>query len=363
MRRRAWLWWGLALSLTLVLLLRWSTEAPPAASPQTGAQPAPTLAMPAPTPNTPQDARPPAAAPAPAPPAVSAYAPPDRLGFDPLRVEAELAQRLDALWRRVQSGDAAAIEELAGWMALCEQLSRERRRQARGMPTLTGLPDTDPAFVAWVHQTESRCSAWIASKPPVLDLQRAGWANREAYQAALAAGQPGSSVGPILASEALRRQAAAAGDLAAQLRASDSAPCVARPPAGEDPMQALARRQACQRETLRAVLAAGDPRALAGIPAWSYSAGLGATTYFPADRNRREALWVLAACALGLDCGPSSHRMLMLCLQQGICGYASYAAYAYDYLLSPAGRREVEARLPTLIAAIRVGNVEAILGF
>lgn len=364
MRCRPWLWWGLALSLTLALLLRWMTEAPPAASPQALGLAAPRSAATSSAASLPQDARPPAAAPAPPPPtATSAPPPPDRLGFDPLRVEAELAQRLDALWRRVQAGDAAAIEELAGWMALCEQLSRERRRLARGLPALTGVPDTDPAFVAWVHQAESRCSAWIASKPPVLDLQRAGWANREAYQAALAAGQPGSSVGPTVASEALRRQAAAAGDLAAQLRASDNPPCVARLPAGEDPMQALARRQACQRETLRAVLAAGDPRALAGIPAWSYSAGLGATAYFPADRNRREALWVLAACALGLDCGPSSRMMLMLCLQQGICGYASYAAYADDYLLSPAGRREVEASLPTLIAAIRAGNAEAILGF
>lgn len=364
MRRRAWLWWGLALSLMLAaLLLRWTAQVSPVASPPALGLTAPSSAATSPAASSPQDARPPAAAPAPTPPtATPAPPPPDGLGFDPLRVEAELAQRLDALWRRVQAGDAVAIEELAGWMALCEQLSRERRRLLRGLPTLPGVPDIDPAFVAWVHQAESRCSAWIASKPLVLDLQRAGWANREAYQAALAAGQPSSSVGPILASEALRREAAAAGDLAAQLRASDSAPCVARPPAGEDPMQALARRQACQRETLRAVLAAGDPRVLAGVPAWSYSAGLAATTYFPADRNRREALWVLAACALGLDCGPSDRMMLMLCLQQGICGYASYAAYAYDFLLSPAGRREVEATLPTLIAAIRAGNVDAVLG-
>lgn len=361
MRHRAWLWWGLALSLMLAaLLVRWTHHPPPAAGPKAGVQRAPTPAVPSPTPSTPQGARPSTPAPPPASPANAQH---DRFGFDPLRAEAELAQRLDALWRRVQSGDAAAIEELAGWMTLCESLSRERRRQARGLPSLVGVPDTDPTFVAWVHQAESRCSTWIASKPALIELQRAGWANREAYQAALAAGQPGSSVGPVVASEALRRQAAAAGALAAQLSAGDNAPCVARPPAGEDPTQALARRHACQRDTLRAVLAAGDPRALAGIPAWSYSAGVGATTYFPADSRRREALWVLAACALGLDCGPTSRMMLTICLQQGLCGYPSYAGYAYDYLLSPAGRREVEAKLPTLIAAIRVGNVEALLGF
>ncbi|MFO1493532.1 MAG: hypothetical protein U1F26_02600 [Lysobacterales bacterium] len=83
------------------------------------------------------------------------------------------------------------------------------------------------------------------------------------------------------------------------------------------------------------------------------------SAYFPYDPGRREALWTLAACQLGLPCGPE-HRSVQLACLSGLCGYRDYADYVYDQRLSPADRRHVEAQLPSLVAILKAGDVDAL---
>lgn len=109
------------------------------------------------------------------------------------------------------------------------------------------------------------------------------------------------------------------------------------------------------------LLADRDPRAIEAAPDLLGFQGLQPMrALLPLNLTERKVLWTLAACAFGLDCGPTGPALRLACAR-GSCGFPSYRAYAGDVLLPPAAMRRVDRLVPELVRLIQAGNWAAIL--
>lgn len=294
---------------------------------------------------------------------------PEGLGFDAEEFLSALPHQLDQIARRANSGEPAALQELADWMAYCES-SRGLARQLPGR-----MRDRDGASIGaatdYFSRLENVCTLWIARTPWLREQQqRLG----EAWQARIAAVSSGATgtrapPAPSPLSTTLRQRAAEAGDLAAQMESVDPqlrAGCAQV----SSQSTALDRRESDHclyariREQLAAIIARRDPRQLAAV---SYLVAPlmfrypPASEYVSGDLPTVQVRWNLVGCHYGLNCGPTGNLLRMACAQ-GHCGYASYGDYAGDALLAPARMRAISQQVAQLIVLIDAGNVDAIVG-
>lgn len=274
------------------------------------------------------------------------------LGFDGAARLAELPLWLDQLSRRADGGEPAALEQLAHWADYCERAKGAAAMQRYGGPAALDL--ADPEVHQWFAGLIPVCAQWLENSIWLQELKT----EIGAVAAAQRAGTGGTD--PKLArtlAQALLQRAQAAGDFVARIRGDDPKLRPQCPP-GSTP----ACRTDFQRRQLEAALATRDPRVIAAVGELGYRMGMSTThsRYFPFDVAQRETLWNLAACELGLPCGPEHPSVQLACLA-GICGYRDYPSYAYDQRLTPAGRRAVEGQLPTLVASLRAGDIDALM--
>jgi hypothetical protein len=288
------------------------------------------------------------------------------LAFDGAAHLARLPWELDELARRAEGSDSGALVEIADWLKFCAQ--------ARGMSARPGHSELtqrgDVALVdvrSWVDGLAQECRAWVQRHALLLDAESAAAAARSTMAEGVRSGEKPSPEGVRLASDAgqILARAATADDAGARavmrdpelkIRCNWNAPEFAGLP---DRERLDAFRRCGEEERLRVLgrqLATRDPVAIAGLPEIS---GLGRTAFIPEDSREGTVLWTLAACAFGLDCGPSGPVLRWACIR-GVCGYSSYRAYAADQLLSPAAMRRVEGLVPQLVALIRTGDWAAI---
>lgn len=272
------------------------------------------------------------------------------LGFDAPARLASLPAFLDELARRAESGDGAALEELAHWAMYCDRSKGAAAMQRYGGPNALDL--ADPEVHQWFADVVPICAQWLQRHDWLQALQKSAAVDRKAE-----AGQAPDPRAPRTFPALLLARARDAGDWVARIHGNDPA---LRPdcPAGS----ASGCRADFQRAQLAAALASGDPRVIAIIGELGYRMGLSTlhSRYFPFDTAIRDALWNLAACQLGLPCGPE-HRSVQLACLAGACGYRDYASYAYDQRLTPAGRRFVDGSLPSLVAILRAGDLDALM--
>jgi hypothetical protein len=169
--------------------------------------------------------------------------------------------------------------------------------------------------------------------------------------------------------DAIHRRAADAGDDIAVALSGDK---LATQSCSNGPPSTASQRQeqnkclhAFAREHLLRLLRSGDPRLIEALPKIMASHGYkllnGSEFMRESFPGEREARWTLAACAIGLDCGPTGRALLWACFD-GVCGYANYRDYVADRRLPPASMRVIEGQLPRLLALIEAGDADSILG-
>ncbi|HEY5851022.1 MAG TPA: hypothetical protein VIT62_09710 [Lysobacter sp.] len=127
----------------------------------------------------------------------------------------------------------------------------------------------------------------------------------------------GEEIGPQRILE-LQAKAASQGDLTAEIDIfSQAAPLHPDGPSFSDERRILLMQRA---------LASRDPTAIAAMASlMGVTARPGFAGSMPAGSLRSEAAWNLAACQLGMDCGPSSSLVVSACVFGGICGFNSVA--------------------------------------
>ncbi|UNK49979.1 hypothetical protein MNR01_02760 [Lysobacter sp. S4-A87] len=137
----------------------------------------------------------------------------------------------------------------------------------------------------------------------------------------------GDRIGPEAILD-LKIKAAAQGDLASEIEVfAQAAPMHPDSPSFTDERRSLLMQRA---------LASGDPAAIAALASlMGPSARPGSAGAMPAGSVRSEAAWNLAACQLGIDCGPTSNRVVYACTFGGICGFNSVRDLYVRGLLAP----------------------------
>jgi hypothetical protein len=153
-----------------------------------------------------------------------------------------------------------------------------------------------------------------------------------------------------------RLSAAASGDLAARLvELGNGRPVPGRP---ADQAQLV----------LHEAVADGDPELLALIAEQSRFAPLTPMPpSTPGSQSSRKpwlrvqfdaaAVWTLAACDLGMDCGPESPTLDRLCLVSGLCAYPSVEEALRDGRITDEEAEETQARRHWLVERIRSGQI------
>ena len=108
---------------------------------------------------------------------------------------------------------------------------------------------------------------------------------------------------------------------------------------------------------LEEVIASKDPAAVfayGNVMGGPLTENLG-EGYGPLVSNSASLAWMLAACRMGMDCGPESPLVTNLCVQQGLCGKGDYEQAMKSEMQSEAGRealdRQTEAVLTILETA------------
>lgn len=288
---------------------------------------------------------------APAPP----LAPEAEFSFDPVSFRADWQRQMDELIRRAAQNDGSALRDLAERSALCERM-------------LTGALNVDGRAARQVQQFlqefQRECRQRLEQEPLLQSLRQRARDNTEQWIQAQRDGQrpAGSAIGPTTLADALYAEAAVAGDSFSQARQSAiNNPCLTQPIA-YDPASRQARAL-CMNDLLiqQLTLALGpwDALSIARVGRLQNLSINVRMVFFPADA-RREVLWTLAACELGLDCGPTGPGLRWACAQ-GHCGYRHYYAYAADQVLTPRAMRDVQTALPMLLSALRARDVRALL--
>ena len=110
----------------------------------------------------------------------------------------------------------------------------------------------------------------------------------------------------------------------------------------------------------RAIIASRDPYAISSLS--QYVAAAGATvpvTAGAAPAELRSIGFSIAACKLGLECGPGSLTALLLCANSGECA-GSVADRYLSELSSQAERDAVLKESARVIDAIRSGDMAAL---
>ena len=116
-----------------------------------------------------------------------------------------------------------------------------------------------------------------------------------------------------------------------------------------------------QRETIRQVMASGDPRALVDIVS-VFGLQLADLTMrtgpdeAPLDYSALHGAATLAACELGYPCGPDSRFLLEACALSGHCDAANYRDYWFYYYSSPSTSQLTSEYHLHLMRVIRSGD-------
>lgn len=297
----------------------------------------------------------------------SAQAP--SLGFDSGVYLAELPAQLDDLAVRADAGDARALTDVGEWLDYCERV-RSTTSRAQSGPAYAALADT--TLTAYFISVADLCNDWIGRHVWLSRTQAEVAQKRRDYMELLRTGKhdEARALGMRGIGDAIRQRAAKAGDdialsLTGDTPASSSCP-------GDQATMPLQQRQAYNqcvhalaRERLLLLLRSGDARLIEAVPAimttYGFSLLSGSEFMRESFSGEREARWTLAACGMGLDCGPTSRTLRWACTN-GACGYDSYRDYMADRRLPPATMRLVEGQVPRLLGLIQTGNVDAILG-
>lgn len=321
--------------------------------------------------------QPPAAVPTRMPPGMPAEAPaPEgpRLAPEARAFLGQWPARLDELAQRAKAGDARAMTDLGEALDYCTSAESMRLRVQN--PSANPVGDlTDLTIQAYFAEIGSQCKAWRQRHPWVAELEQAVRRQHQDFIRAREAqgALPREDRPPVSASEALRRRAAQAGDAIAEGLSNDRElhrACGGVPPGQMQPDQRQYHQclHAAARDRLRAIFARRDPHEIEAMPRILMAMGpilaFGSEYLRTASPSSEEnnARWILAACAFGLDCGPSGRALRWACANLGACGYRHYREFAADQLLPPAAMRRVEGQLPRLVASILAGDVDAVLG-
>ncbi len=88
--------------------------------------------------------------------------------------------------------------------------------------------------------------------------------------------------------------------------------------------------------TVEDIVESGNARAIFGLSSVMYNPNRDQLFDVPAGSKLASEAYVLAACKLGMDCGPMSQLLANVCFNAGGCGYASYDAQLRELMLSPA---------------------------
>jgi hypothetical protein len=298
-----------------------------------------------------------------------------RLALDPVAFLSQWPLRLDDLAKRAKGGDARALTELAEALDYCNAaigVAVWARSAPRGR--MGDLADT--TVQAYFAEVGGLCKALKQRHPWLADLDREVMERIRDYYKALADKQvvPGESRPPANTGEELRRRAAQAGDtVASGLTNNDEVlrRCGGTPAGQNQPNPSLADPvcvHEAARERLAAIFARRDPQAIEAMPRILASMGalrgLGTEFVlgFAYGAEENNVRWTLAACALGLDCGPTGRALRWACATGRACGYRHFRDYAADRLLPPAAMRMVDGQVPRLVNLILAGDVDSVLG-
>lgn len=293
------------------------------------------------------------------------------LAFDGAAHLAQLPWQLDTLAQRAEAGNAAALVEVADWLIFCEEAQRvESLGPASPFARFGDVALSDVR--SWLVGVAQECKRWRQRHVLLRDAERAAAAARVALREHREGGQPASYEYVQAGSDAgqLLRRAADAGNAGALAAVRDpevSLQCDPKSPEFE-PLDPRDRGIAVQRciddqrlRIMERLLADRDPRAIEAAPDLLGFQGLQPMrALLPLNLTERKVLWTLAACAFGLDCGPTGPALRLACAR-GSCGFPSYRAYAGDVLLPPAAMRRVDRLVPELVRLIQAGNWAAIL--
>jgi hypothetical protein len=106
--------------------------------------------------------------------------------------------------------------------------------------------------------------------------------------------------------------------------------------------------------TVKDIIASGDPAAFVDLSAVMGARMDGREKLFdvPAGNEVAGYAYLLAACRLGLDCGPDSRILANLCFNGGGCGYPSIQALLQDTMLTPEQFRAAQAYVPQILAKV-----------
>ncbi len=377
---RVW-WVAILAGLAGFGLARWTGDAVPAAEPtsrlsaETGvvvenppgeanasaatATDAQAPAMPQPTPE-PRALVTPPEAPAPDGP---------KLALDAVAFLREWPARLDDLAARAKTGEARALIELAEALEYCFSASAAVAR-VRYTPMLAGN-FADATLQGFFVEVEGQCKAWKQRNPWLGQLETDSHRRMQEYREDILQKRidPNTPRPPSSAPDALRRQAADAGDAIAEgLTNNDDV----RRGCGEIPGNVPQNQaywqclHAAARERLAAIFTRRDPREIEAIPRiLSGSPLLFGSEFIRPDSYNSETnnvRWILTACEFSLDCGPAGRAMRWACASYGACGYRHFRDYAADRLLPPATMRMVDGQVRRLVNLILAGDVDTILG-
>ena len=289
------------------------------------------------------------------------------LAFDGAAHLARLPWELDELVKRAEGGDGDALAAVVDWLKFCSYA-----RGIEAAPASSSLLHRgDVAFAdvrGWIVGVSRECQAWGQRHALLRDASSAALDTRASIAEMRSRGErpPPEVVSLATQTGQVQARAVASGHAGARADTNHEAlrtrcdlndPDFAELPARDR----TERFERCRdEERLRVAelqLGTRDPIAIAAFPD---SVGIGGGVFFPDTPVERRVLWTLTACAFGLDCGPSGRVLRWACIR-GVCGYASYHAYAADQLVSPAAMRRIERLVPELVRLIRAGDWAAIL--
>ena len=106
--------------------------------------------------------------------------------------------------------------------------------------------------------------------------------------------------------------------------------------------------------TVRDILASGDPAAIADTSNVMGARVQGREQLFdlPSGTETASQAYLVAACRLGLDCGPDSRILANLCFNGMGCGYSSVEAFVQDTMLPPQQFRVMQQEVQQILARI-----------
>ncbi len=307
-----------------------------------------------------------------------------------MRCAAGLALAAALAWAMTATRGArhAALEADAGTQAPLHSLpvvalpALEQGRRGTSIP-LHGLPaDLSAAFeqVQDLHDYRQRLQVaadagdvqarWVASQvdeycagyaqdPQAFDADTraiAGLAGQAGVAMAQARARMGSRCSGYSPADgvsrdrivAARRQAARGGQLAAEA----SLLALGQP---------LEPSAAYRRALVQRVLDAGDPQAYLALSGALGAAASGDDTYqdMVAGTSFAELAWQLAACKLGLACGPRSALMTRYCANGGICSRDAnqdFPAFVMDAAVPRQGADTIDTMVNRLVQSTRQGE-------